>query len=52
VRPLEFDVTAALRAGEASELTYAAQSYWVDGSHPSPDGCGGDLYVTAALVFY
>ena len=33
-------------------ITYSALSYYVDGSHPSPDGCGGDIVFSAAIVFF
>jgi hypothetical protein len=53
VRPLAFDITAAAGgAGALLNITYSALSYYVDGSHPSPDGCGGDIVLSAAVVFF
>jgi len=54
VWPLEFDVSAAFVGGSGAsfEVAYSALSYYVDGSHPSPDGCGGDIVFGAAFVFF
>ena len=53
VTPLLWDVTAAAGAGGGVlEVTYSALSYYVDGSHPSADGCGGDIVLSAAVIFY
>ena len=53
VRPVEWDVSAAFSAKGAAlyELSYLAQSYYVDGSHPSEAGCGGDIVFSGALVW-
>jgi len=53
VRPLLWDVSAAVdKNGGALRINYSALSYYVGGSHPSSDGCGGDIIFSAALVFY
>jgi len=53
VRPLQWDVSAAFGApAGAVNVSYSALSYYVGGTHPSPDGCGGDIVLSAALVFY
>ena len=51
--PLVWDVTAGVAAaGGVHSITYAALSYYVGGGHPSPDGCGGDIFLSGALLFY
>ena len=52
VWPLQWDVTPALAPSAPATVHYAALSYWVGGTHASSDGCGGDIYLTAAIVFY
>jgi hypothetical protein len=52
VRPLAWDVTSAVGAGGVLNVSYAALSYYVDGSHPSADGCGGDIVLSSAVLFY
>ena len=50
-----WDVTGAAGSGDAGALlnvSYNALSYFVDGSHASPDGCGGDIVLSAAVLFY
>jgi hypothetical protein len=53
VTPLVWDITPALRRATVDVLnvTYSALSYWVDGTHASPEGCGGDIFMTAVLLF-
>jgi hypothetical protein len=52
VWPVTWDVTAALQAGGSHFLAYSALSYWVDLSHATADGCGGDIQFSGALIFY
>ena len=54
VRALRWDVSNAISHddGIAIEITYSALSFYVDGTHPSYDGCGGDIIFSAALLFY
>jgi len=52
VSPLEFDITGAFENGAGLyEISYNAISYWVDGSHPSSAGCGGDIYFSGVISF-
>ena len=53
VSPLVFDITDAFTGGSGIyEISYKAFSYWVDGSHPSGDGCGGDIYYSGVISFF
>ena len=49
VQPLLWDVTDAV-VGTVVSVTYSALSYYVGGSHPSADGCGGEIYMSATLL--
>jgi 6-phosphogluconolactonase (cycloisomerase 2 family) len=52
VSPLIFDVTDAFTTGAGVfQISYNAISYWVDGTHPSENGCGGDIYYSGVLSF-
>ena len=57
VQPLAWDVSSAFNgssvdAAAARLVNYSALSYYVGGSHPSADGCGGVIVMSAVLVFY
>ena len=47
-----WDVTGAAGGGVLLNISYRALSYYVDRSHASPDGCGGDIVLSAAVLFY
>jgi len=51
VRSLQWDVSSAI-VKSGVNVSYAALSYYVGGSHPSGAGCGGDIVFSASLVFY
>ena len=54
VYPVVWDVTASFSAG-ASEpclVQHTALSYYTDLSHPSADGCGGDIQFSGELIFF
>jgi hypothetical protein len=53
VAPLLFEGARGALAGlRQVEVTYKAWSFWVDLSHRSSAGCGGDIQWSAALLFY
>jgi hypothetical protein len=51
VKPLVWDITEALKAGQPNTITYAATSYDVGGGNPSDKGCGGYILLSNSLVF-